>query len=95
MPPHKVSGAHTLFPLELLLEYSQLAAQAIDIIAFLICTAYGARLSVRFFVYDFGPVELYLLSVEPAVARRPFYECPYLAFYVLRRLVEVSVAVRL
>ena len=95
MPSHEITGAHTLFALELLLKDPQLAAPAIDEITFLIRSAYCSRLTVGFLVNNFSFVKLDLLSVKIAVACRPFYKCPDLAFYALCRFVEVGISVGL
>ena len=79
MPSHEIAGAHSLFSLELLFKNSQLAAPAVDVIALLICSAHSPRLTVGFLIYNFRLVKLYLLTVEIAVACRPFDECPDLA----------------
>ena len=92
MPSHEIAGAHTLLALELLLEYPQLAAPAIDEITFLIRAAYCSGLTVRFPVNNFSFVEFDLLAFQIAVAGRPFDKCSYLAFYALRRFVEIGIA---
>ena len=95
VPSHEITGAHTFFALELLLENSQLAAPAIDEITLFICFAYSSRLTVGSLINNFRFIEFDLLTVKVAVARRPFNKSSYLTLDTLCRLIEVRLTIRL